>query len=522
MSNQELFAEWNEGKEERIPYYHLSYHVTTEPFNSLDMKDRGKILGCYFHKEGVCNQNGFHGNMPDHFHSIIEWDKQYLHSRMRQKINPLTDAMKRIVIPTNGRTNRGVFRNKEHFENHMRYVEKYTKVGHNEEEQFSDDEDAVSSVDTVTIGGPDIKTRDPASAITAENHMRPKGVPRLKKDGQDDFYRTLHPRVPFIEKEEWEAVYSKYQEEQGHNIYSPNADQARNKSWAYIQGWRRNIEQAQYNKPLTIDDLNYMRRFDAHHTHNMAISTRIMELIHIKHQKHKKIPIVWLCGAASAGKTVYARICGLALGKIANIDGNTAWNDTLVLDTPARKNVDCIIMEEYNLKEDKEDTLTKQFQFLKQLTTGQEHEVRTAKNSKDNYTSYYLNLKALIICTNWDRQKTETMVCRDIGINNRSAMMNFPCAIKEEHRWSKELTKRMEPLYVRTCRKYYNDRKNGLIPDQEAQPPFYPKKYLLEHKDWPLAITGLPDLKTEEKTGFYDDTDDEDEYAEWRPEAMDC
>lgn len=520
-TNQELFGQYNEGKEERIPYYHYSYYVTTEPFNSLDLKGRGKVLGCYFHKEGVCNHNGYHDNMPNHFHSVIEWDREYLATRMSSNKNPLTECMKKIVVARNGKTNRGVFKNREHFENHMRYIENYERIGCHEEEPVSDDEDAVSSVDVSTITGPDIKTTDDKSAVRAENQMRPKGVPRLKKDKQDDFYKTLLPNVPFCEKQEWFDAYSKYQEEQGLNIYSPHSEKVRNNSWAYIQGWRRNIEQAQYNKPLTMDDMFVMRRFDPYHDQNMKKVLRIMELIHHKLNKDKKTPIVWLCGAASAGKTVFARICGLALGKVANINGNTAWNDTLVLDTPARKNVDCIVMEEYNLDQDKDNTLTKQFQFLKQITTGQEHEVRTSKNSKDNDTSHYLKLRALIMCTNWGIDQTVATVGRDIGINNRSCIMNFPNAIKHEQRWDEKLAKRMEPLYVRLARKYLKDRTEGVIPDEGAQPPCFPRKYLEEHKNWPVAITGLPDLQREEQKENYDDSDDEDEYVEWRPESMD-
>lgn len=510
--NEQLFGKWNVRKEERIPYYHFRHYVTFEPFNSLDYKGKGKLIGCYEHKAGEKNKNGCHGNMPTHYHSVIEWDKEYLAERMDKGKNPRNKAMMDIMVD---KKKHGVFRNKQHFEKHMQYIEKYEKVGC-DEELVSDDEDAVSE-----ISGPNVPTRDDKSAVRAENLTRDKGTPKLKKEGQDDFYKTLLPNVPFCEKEEWFDAYSKYQEEQGLNIYSPQSEKVRNNSWAYIQGWRRNIEQAQYNKPLTMDDMFVMRRFDPYHDQNVKKVLRIMELIHHKLNKDKKTPIVWLCGAASAGKTMYARICGLALGKISDVNGNTAWCDTLVLDTPARKNVDCIVMEEYNLDQDKDNTLTKQFQFLKQITTGQEREVRTAKNSKDSDTPHYLNLKALIMCTNWGIDQTVATVGRDIGINNRSCIMNFPNAIKPDQRWSKELTKKMEPLYVRLARKYLKDRTEGVIPDEGAQPPCFPRKYLEEHKNWPIAITGLPDLQQEEQNVNYNDTDDEDEYVEWKPESMD-
>lgn len=464
-------------------YDNYRYYVCHQPFLQSDLAGKGRLHRVVKHPRNTCNLPGFHGNMPEHYHVIVEWDKEYLERQLARKHNVLTKSMAEYRIERDTGTNK--FRDEEHWYNHNKYLDHY-------EVKEDSDEDSLPMSDSEDV--------EP---------------PSKKQKSKIDFYKQIHPQVPFLTKEEWFEAYNKYAEKQGKPIFEPGVQEERNSSWSYIMATRKNIEQAQYDKPLESKNWYYLLRHDPSHERNMKIILRIMELIHIKREKHKKTPIVWLCGAASAGKTVFASIAAKALGKDANIDGNSAWQDKLILDTAARQNVDTIVMEEYCLDEDKKNTLTKQFQFLKQITTGMEHEVRTAKTGKDKASQHYIKLKALFICTNWDIDTVVRKIGADAGVNNRSCIMNFPGAIKVEHRWDEKQRNIFQAYYVRIARKYLKDRIEGITPDSEAQPPSFPRKYLEQYKNWTVAITGLPDLRREENDD-YSSSEDEDEYVDWQ------
>lgn len=497
--------------EEKYKYYLFRQYVLKHPFLNKDLANRGRVHRLVLHRKGVPNINCKHDNMPNHYHVIMEWDPNWMYQRMKNGKGVVPDKCMKHVIHEDG-SGYGQIKDENHWYNHNKYLDAYEPINQNtcesmaEDQPVSDDEDAVSVV-SVQIQD-EVPSRD---AVRAENTTRPQGTPKLKSNKMQEFLQTLHPNVAFLEKKEFFQLYDEAKLKEGYDIDCPSFVLARNTHWNYIQGWRRNIEDRMYNKPLECKDFFKLQNQDKNFKQNLYYLRWMMELMHKKKNIYKKTPILWLTGIASSGKTEFANMVGLALGKVANIEQCNMHKDNLIYDTAAKQNCDVVILEEYKLDEMKPDILEKQFQQLKAITSGIDHEVRTAKTSKERNQQWYIKLEAVIICTNNHADEIEHKIMKDSGVNNRSCIFHFEFPIDPKNRWSAEERKQFRPLYVRMARNYFKERTNGTMSDEEAQKPKWPESFIRLYKDNRTIMTGMP--KTVEETIAKGENVDSDE--EW-------
>lgn len=223
------------------------------------------------------------------------------------------------------------------------------------------------------------------------------------------------------------------------------ANQIKNEYEEYKQ-FKRAHHRVEKYKPMTQDEKQFLDLKAKEQRHKLL---HMQNLINDKIIDEKKVPIVFLFGQPSSGKSYYAQILGEAYGTPIQLKGMQLYQDALMGEMIKRENADVMVFEELSLQGLNLEKLSKLQATLKDLTSGAEKTIRTAytgDRSKDNYN---YKIKLILISTNMGNDEID--ILQDPGLLNRIVKINFTCEIGMEDRWTQEECAKYKMALVKFC-----------------------------------------------------------------------
>ena len=126
--------------------------------------------------------------------------------------------------------------------------------------------------------------------------------------------------------------------------------EAIDRAWNYIRKAKQNDITRKMAEPLTLEELKELIALPSFE-HTDKYMRKILNTVYNKRVRDNKCVLMWLCGSASAGKSVMMEILGYIFGPSHGLDKSQIWKDILAMDAPAKKNARCLTFEEFNISE---------------------------------------------------------------------------------------------------------------------------------------------------------------------------
>ena len=488
LSREEGIAKFNEIPPEKRIVYAYRHRVSEDKIPPETFAKYGiQLFKMAFHdpfKHGESNAC----SKETHYHYVIKMtDEQIIDSLCRKVWEH--DNLK-ALYSKDGVKNYGVFNSVEHFNNTMAYLGEYEEIILN---PLSEKRTAITQEPPkVDVASVLVKSRDEAKQLAVKNRRALQDTAReMNIDLDEDGKREVVQELKYINVVK--GYFPKFLDTtEDEYLRKVNACQllkqreAIDRAWNYIRKAKQNDITRKMAEPLTLEELKELIALPSFE-HTDKYMRKILNTVYNKRVRDNKCVLMWLCGSASAGKSVMMEILGYIFGPSHGLDKSQIWKDILAMDAPAKKNARCLTFEEFNISEvdseKKKVALTK----LKEFTSGRMKSVRVALNDKNQEKNNLINIEYVFITTNDNVASLLPVLMSDQGVAERMCIQQFdqPIPTSGRIRMGKNMDRAIA-LYVR----YFYDLWMKAILDEE---PIAMKGICYKPEIHKLVKQGLPD-----------------------------
>lgn len=431
-------------------YEHYKHIITFKKLTKVPKTH--KIIRQGFHKGGTPNINGIACHIAnDHWHVLLKCeDDEWFLTRKYNKLGIVPNDIK--FEYNKGCNNYGDIRDRIHYANTLAYISHYPEDGEDscsssDDDDEEEEEDDREIIDTSTIIN-NIRNEIRQNLLEKQKESRGNKVDSIRMTEKQkglinrqlnalNNARIWYPKGILTDKQEMLRIQNE----------EPLTKNMKIEAWNIMCDEERSKKIKDLNTPITVEEINEWQSSKYFQYNDHKINQILYQLWH-KTNINKKTPILWLRGAADAGKTVIGKIIASIFGKYELLNQNSLV-DTLGLDDAAKNNPQSFIFEEFALRNFKHD-MSKAVDSLKMWTSGEEFPVRTKKTGDSN-VQYYLKLDCVIIMTNNSIEELHQDINSDVGLKARSCIYNFLASIPQELRFSEEERDHIKSLMM----KYY-------------------------------------------------------------------
>lgn len=379
-------------------------HVTSTK-KLVSQRNKFYVLKVFLHslpKHECCDKLYQQSVKGPHYHYLVQFDPAYLEQKKAKKTHLIGEGYKPQI-----------WTDKMSVEMFLKYCDNYEEIETTQEDSLSDEEQEPIDIIEERLFEEAKKTSKRQSALDVIKKCTVAGC-----DVRDEL-RELFPRG--IESfNELMSLYS----------YIPASATHIKTNWdKYVEYEIAHVIWSKY-QPYNEMDENVIKR---HPEACQEIKSALLA-IHYKICKEKKVPIIFMAGVASSGKTFYQIVCANVLGTPMDYQDTQLTSDNLVMDTAVRTGKDIMCFEEFSFTNFKTHDQSKCLQSLKRFSTGRPMDYRIAKNTR-KLLENKLKINGIFIATNDPASEIMTLTDTDDGIKERRLVLEFNTPIPQEKRW---------------------------------------------------------------------------------------
>jgi hypothetical protein len=328
LTKEQAIAKFKQIPAEKVPRYNYRHRVSTELITVEEFNKFGlQVVKTVKHDPA---KHGTHTckNTTVHYHYIIKMTDNQVIQQLRgyQWEDPLLKSKYELT----GLKNFGVFTDEEHYYNTLKYLDCYDEI---ELLRVSRSEDVETVLD---------KIRTEAKKQSKEKRSKMQDTAREIGVELDEVGKDLKKEIEFINVvKKYFPKYTETTEDEYLRRINVCAllkqREIIDRCWNYIRKVKQNEITRNMVQPLTVEELKELIALPSF-DHTDKYMRKILNTIYNKRIRDNKCVLMWLCGSASAGKSVMMEILGYIFGPAHGLDKSQIWKDILAMDAPAKKN----------------------------------------------------------------------------------------------------------------------------------------------------------------------------------------